>query len=71
MLRTNLSEIRSIGRITQGVSIFKPQPGDAVSSIACVKDLEKVEEAAPAPKSRTNGKVNGKGDGQMKLNGLK
>ena len=71
VLRTNLSEIRSIGRITQGVSIFKPQPGDAVSSIACVKDLEKVEEAAPAPKSRTNGKVNGKGDGQMKLNGLK
>ena len=73
VLRTNLSEIRSIGRITQGVSIFKPQPGDAVSSIACVKDLEKVEDAAPAPKPRTNGngKVNGKSDGQMKLNDLK
>ncbi len=71
VLRTNLSEIRSIGRITQGVSIFKPQPGDAVSSIACVKDLEKVEDAAPAPKPRTNGKVNGKRDGQIKLNGLK
>ena len=71
VLRTNLSEIRSIGRITQGVSIFKPQPGDAVSSIACVKDLEKAEDAAPAPKSRTNGKVNGKSDGQMKLNDLK
>ncbi len=71
VLRTNLSEIRSIGRITQGVSIFKPQPGDAVSSIACVKDLEKVEDAAPAPKPRTNGKVNGKRDGQMKLNDLK
>ncbi len=34
VLRTSLSEISSIGRITQGVSIFKPQPGDAVASIA-------------------------------------
>ena len=69
VLRTNLSEIRSIGRITQGVSIFKPQPGDAVSSIACVKDLEKEDDTPPAPKQRTNGRLNGK-NGQLGLTGL-
>ena len=34
VLRTSLSEIRSTGRATQGVTIFKPEPGDAVASIA-------------------------------------
>ena len=64
VLRTNLSEISSRSRITQGVTIFKPQPGDAVASIACVKDLSQEEEAAadePEPAVRpTNGRVNGK-----------
>ena len=63
VIRTSLSEIRSIGRITQGVTIFKPQPGDAVSSIACVDDLEKVEAAKAL--------VNGKSNGQMPLKGLR
>ena len=36
VLRTSLSEIRSTRRATQGVTIFRPQPGDAVASIACV-----------------------------------
>ncbi|MQG18480.1 MAG: DNA gyrase subunit A [SAR202 cluster bacterium] len=39
VVRTNLSEIRSTGRATQGVRIFKPQSGDLVASIACVHDF--------------------------------
>jgi DNA gyrase subunit A len=67
VLRTNLSEIRSIGRITQGVTIFKPQPGDGVSSIACVRDLD----GDAAPEEAMKGRTNGKGNGQMPLKGLK
>ena len=72
VLRTNLSEIRSIGRITQGVTIFKPQPGDTVSSIACVRALETSDEKtdeveAPPAKPSTNGKANG----QMSLDDIK
>ena len=66
VLRTNLSEIRSMGRATQGVTIFKPQPGDSVSSIACVSDLSKMEETTPPEKTATNGK----GNGQMPLKGI-
>ena len=67
VLRTNLSEIRSIGRITQGVTIFKPQPGDSVSSIACVKSLDEPDEVvSPAAEPSTNGKANG----QISLEGL-
>jgi DNA gyrase subunit A len=44
VLRTNLSEIRSMGRATQGVTIFKPAPGDFVSSIEAVSDLNLDEE---------------------------
>ena len=40
VLRTNLSEIKTtMGRKTQGVTIFRLEKGDAVSSIACVSDL--------------------------------
>ena len=67
VLRTSLSEIRSIGRITQGVSIFKPQPGDSVSSIACVEDLDGEHPSVEAAKALTNGK----GNGQMPLKELK
>ena len=56
MLRTNLSEIRNTGRAAQGVTIFKPQPGDAVASIACIRDLSELEEAAAS--ASTNGKTN-------------
>ena len=70
VLRTNLSEIRSIGRITQGVTIFKPQPGDGVASIACVPDLKETDSPdQPSPKS-TKVATNGKGDGQLPLDGL-
>jgi DNA gyrase subunit A len=59
VLRTSLSEIRSTGRATQGVTIFKPEPGDAVASIACCGEITVgagQETAAP----RTNGKGNGR-----------
>ena len=59
MLRTNLSEIRTTKeRITQGVTIFKPDPGDAVASIACIRDLKELEEAAAS--TAKNGKTNGR-----------
>lgn len=59
VLRTSLSEIRSVGRATQGVTIFKPQPGDSVTAIACVRNLKPLQEdeQALAPK---NGKRNEK-----------
>ena len=41
VLRTSLSEITTtIGRKTSGVTIFRLADGDAVSSIACVSDLD-------------------------------
>lgn len=64
VLRTSLSEIRSTGRATQGVTIFKPQPGDAVVSISCVGEMNVPEEDTenkasstfpkPSPKGVTN-----------------
>jgi len=60
VIRTSLSEIRSTGRATQGVTIFKPEPGDAVASIACVSDFAMSEEEERKPGSRTNGKRSGK-----------
>ena len=62
VIRTNLEEIRSIGRVTQGVSIFKPAPGDKVTSIACVSDLRAArQEASQTPQTRSNnGRRNGK-----------
>ena len=52
IMRTNLSEISNLrGRITQGVTIFKPRDGDSVSSIACVGDLDLSDE----PKIELNG----------------
>ena len=54
IMRTNLSEIRTLrGRITQGVTIFSPREGDAVSSIACVSELELEEDE----KAKMNGSL--------------
>ena len=79
VLRTNLSEIRSMGRATQGVTIFKPAEGDAVVSISCVSDLN-LRDDAPKPansgkklkvKKPTNEKRNGRANGaQPSLDGL-
>jgi hypothetical protein len=44
VLRTNLSEISSRSRITQGVTVFKLPKSDAVSSISCCEDLTETEE---------------------------
>ena len=84
VLRTNLSEISSRGRITQGVTIFKPEPGDVVSSIACVGDLEREPGIDQPPTSdtedesvdATNGNTadgksaNGKDNSQLRLDDL-
>jgi hypothetical protein len=60
-----------MGRATQGVTILKPAPGDAVSSIACVSALEEIEDETK-PSTKANSKAdNGKGDGQLPLDGIK
>ena len=60
VLRTSLSEIRSMGRATQGVTIFKPAEGDAVASISCVSALNLSDED---DKASTNGRRNGSTNG--------
>ena len=60
VIRTSLSEIRSTGRAAQGVRVFKPQPGDKVASVACVKDFIVPEEKIKPTPGKANGKVNGK-----------
>ena len=60
VLRTSLSEIRSMGRATQGVTIFKPAEGDAVASISCVSDLNLSDDD---DKASTNGRRNGSTNG--------
>jgi hypothetical protein len=60
-MRTSLSEIRSTGRATQGVTIFKLELGDSVASIACVGDLKGLGAADGHPEPSTNGK----GDGEL------
>ena len=61
VMRTDLSEIRSLtGRITQGVTIFKPRSGDSVSSIACVGDFaidDDEDEKQTGTKPSKNGKT--------------
>ena len=61
VLRTSLSEISSMGRSTQGVTIFKPQPGDSVASIACVKALDIPDDTDDTDKTdETSDNSNGK-----------
>ena len=43
VLRTNLSEIRSTGRIAQGVKIVVPEEGDHISAIRVVEGQRKAE----------------------------
>ena len=53
--RTNLSEISTtIGRKASGVIIMRLASGDAVSSIACVSDLD----SSATETGKSNGKVN-------------
>ena len=68
VIRTNLAEIRSMGRATQGVTIFRPQPGDAVASIACVSEITAADEPkSPLPKSTSGKPPNGKDGKQLPL----
>ena len=61
VMRTDLSEIRSLtGRITQGVTIFKPRSGDSVSSIACVGDFELEDEEEDSKDAKSKPSKNGK-----------
>ncbi len=55
VLRTSLSEIKSMGRSTQGVTIFRLKEGDAVASVACVKGLN-IPDAPAKPPAKSNGK---------------
>ena len=67
VLRTSLSEISSMGRSTQGVTIFKPQPGDAVAAIACVSDLGHDEsDAKPEANDASPSGKNGTGNDKKK-----
>ena len=60
VLRTSVSEISSRGRITQGVTIFKPEAGDSVASIATVGDLDKLAGDEEPPAKGGNGTGNGR-----------
>jgi DNA gyrase subunit A len=61
VMRTDLSEIRSLtGRITQGVTIFKPRSGDSVSSIACVGDFAIEDEEEDSKDAKSKPSKNGK-----------
>ena len=71
VLRTSLSEIRSYGRATQGVTIFKPERGDSVVSIACVSDLNVPEEAEVPVDSKASAKRNGKRNAKVPQGRLK
>ena len=65
VLRTNLSEIRSYGRVTQGVTIFKLDDDDAVAAIACVGELEAREEPKALPSLKVKPGVNGRRNGRV------
>ena len=58
IIRTNLAEIRAIGRATQGVRVFKPKTGDTVVSISCVSEFEVPEEKITGD-ANNNGTQNG------------
>jgi DNA gyrase subunit A len=59
VLRTSLSEIRSTGRATQGVTIFRMDAGDNVASIACVEHFEDTQATLDIAAPATNGTSDG------------
>lgn len=71
VIRTSLSEIRSMGRATQGVTIFRPAPGDAVASISCVSDLDldKEDDTADEEPKAPNGPKTPRSKEQRQTNG--
>jgi DNA gyrase subunit A len=68
VIRTSIEEIRNTGRATQGVTIFKPAPGDKVTSIACVSEIKEENDAKVPSDSTPQNKVDKDGkDRQLKL----
>ncbi|MBI15213.1 MAG: DNA gyrase subunit A [Chloroflexi bacterium] len=55
IIRIDLREVKKTkGRISQGVKIFDPRPGDSVSSLYCAKEFEIEDE--PAKEEKTSPK---------------
>ena len=68
VIRTSIEEIRNTGRATQGVTIFKPAPGDKVTSIACVSEIKEEEDVKIPSDLTTQNKVDkNPKDRQLKL----
>ncbi|MCZ6539178.1 MAG: hypothetical protein O6922_05065, partial [Chloroflexi bacterium] len=56
VIRTNLGEIRSTGRIAQGVKIQVPESGDRISAIRVISEMrEAAAEIDPALLENGNG----------------
>ena len=63
VIRTNLGEIRSTGRIAQGVKIQMPEAGDKISAIRVISEMREASaEIDPALLANGNGNGNGNGD---------
>ena len=63
VIRTNLGEIRSTGRIAQGVKIQVPEAGDKISAIRVISEMREASaEIDPALLVNGNGNGNGNGD---------
>jgi DNA gyrase subunit A len=61
VIRTNLGEIRSTGRIAQGVKIQMPEAGDKISAIRVISEMREAS-AEIDPALLVNGNGNGNGD---------
>ena len=62
VIRTNLGEIRSTGRIAQGVKIQVPESGDKISAIRVISE-RRAAGAEIDPELLTNGNGNGQANG--------
>ncbi|MCH2514788.1 MAG: DNA gyrase subunit A [Dehalococcoidia bacterium] len=63
VIRTNLGEIRSTGRIAQGVKIQVPEAGDKISAIRVISEMREASvEIDPALLVNGNGNGNGNGE---------
>ena len=63
VIRTNLGEIRSTGRIAQGVKIQMPEAGDKISAIRVISEMREASvEIDPALLVNGNGNGNGNGE---------
>ncbi len=63
VIRTNLGEIRSTGRIAQGVKIQMPESGDKISAIRVIA-VRRAAGAEIDPELLVNGNGNGNGNGE-------